>query len=100
MGFVHLAVPPQRSGLPKKDLAIASTGEGGLGTAGCNQWGEPGSWTVATLVGDQGLGGEEGAGAGEADDEGLLQLLGHEDRWVLPLHVMLLEFGIGKVIRQ
>lgn len=45
---------------------------------------------------DQGLGGREGAGAGEADEESPLQFLGHEVRWVLPLHVTLLELGIGE----
>lgn len=54
------------------------------------------SRTVAALVGDQGLGGEEGAGAGEADEERPLQLLGHEVGWVLPFHVALLELGIGE----
>lgn len=34
------------------------------------------------MVGDQGLGGEEGVGAGKADEEGPLQLLGHEVLWV------------------
>lgn len=94
-GLVHLAVLPQRSGLPK-GLATVRTGEGGLGSGGCNRQGEPGGRTMAALVGDQGLGGEEGAGAGEADEEGPLQLLGHEVRWVLPLHVTLLELGIGE----
>lgn len=51
---------------------------------------------MAALVGDQGLGGGEGTCAGEADEEGPLQLLGHEVRWVLPLHVALLELGIGE----
>lgn len=94
-GLVRQAVLPQRSGLPK-GLVTVRTGEGGLGSGGCNRQGGPGGWTVAALVGDQGLGGEEGAGAGEADEEGPLQLLGHEVRWVLPLHVTLLELGIGE----
>lgn len=89
---MHLAVPPQRSGLPK-GLATIRAGEGGLGNGGCNRQEGPGSRTVAALVGDQGLGGEEGAGAGE---ERPLQLLGHEVGWVLPLHVALLELGIGE----
>lgn len=93
--FMHLAVPPQRSGLPK-GLATIRAGEGGLGNGGCNRQGGPGSRTVAALVGDQGLGGEEGAGAGEADEEGPLQLLGHEVRRVFPLHVALLELGTGE----
>lgn len=94
-GVMHLAVLPQRSCLPK-GLATVRTGKGGLASAGCSWWGGPGGGTVATLVGNQGLGGEEGAGAGEADEEGPLQLLGHEVRWVLPLHVTLLELGIGE----
>lgn len=94
-GVMRLAVPPQRSSLPK-GLATVRTLEGGLASAGCSQWGGPGGGTMATLVGNQGLGGEKGAGAGEADEEGPLQLLGHEIRWVLPLHVTLLELGIGE----
>lgn len=94
-GLMRLAVPPQRSSLPK-GLATVRTGEGGRGSGGCNWHGGPGGWTVATLMGDQGLGGGEGAGTGEADEEGPLQLLGHEVRWVLPLHVTLLELGIGE----
>lgn len=95
VGFMHLAVLPQRSGLPK-GLATVRAGEGGLGNGGYNRQGRPGGRTVAALVGDQGLGREEGAGAGEADEEGPLQLLGHEVRWVFPLHVALLELGIGE----
>lgn len=34
-GLVHLAVPPQRSSLPK-GLATVRTGEGGLGGGGCS----------------------------------------------------------------
>jgi hypothetical protein len=51
---------------------------------------------VAALVGDQSLGGREGTSAGEANEEGALQLLGHEVRRVLPLHVTLLELGISE----
>lgn len=68
-----------------EDLATVRTGVGG-----------PGAWLVATLVGYQRLRRGEGAQAGEANEEGSLQLLGHEVRWVLPLHVALLELGIGK----
>lgn len=94
-GLVRLAVPPQGSGQPK-GLATVRTREGGLASRRRSRWGGPGGWTMAALVGDQGLGGGEGAGTGEADEEGPLQLLGHEVRWVLPLHVTLLELGIGE----
>lgn len=94
-GLMHLAVPPQRSSLPK-GLATVRAGERRLGSGGRHWRGGPGCWTVAALMGDQGLGGGEGPGAGEADEEGPLQLLGHEIRWVLPLHVTLLELGIGE----
>lgn len=94
-GLVCLAMPPQRSGLPK-GLATVRTGESGLGGGGGSQLGGPDCWTVAALMGDKGLGGGEGAGAGEADEFDPLQLLGHEVLWVLPLHVTLLELGIGK----
>lgn len=93
--LMRLAVPPQRSSLPK-GLATVRAGECRLGHGGRHWRGGPCGWTVATLMGDQGLGGGEGAGAGEADEEGPLQLLGHEIRWVLPLHVTLLELGIGE----
>lgn len=95
VGLVCLAMPPQRSSLPE-GLATVGTGEGGWCGDGCSRLGGPGHWTVAALVGDQGLGGGEGSGAGEADEEDPLQLLGHEVRWVLPLHVALLELGIGE----
>lgn len=93
VGLVRLAMPPQRSGLPK-GLATVRTGEGGWRGGGRSRLGGPGRWTVAALVGDQGPGGGEGAGAREADEEDPLQLLGHEVRWVLPLHVTLLELGV------
>lgn len=64
-----------------------------------SQQGGPGGGTVAVLVGDQDLGREEGAAAGEADEEGPLQLLGCAC-WVLLFHVMLLELGVGKEMRQ
>lgn len=75
------------------------TEEGGLSSGGYSQQGGPGGGTVAALVGDQGLGWEEGAVAGEADEEGPLQLLGRAC-WVLPFHVMLLELGVGEELRQ
>lgn len=94
-GLVHLAMPPQRSSLPE-GLATVRTRESGLGSGGCTRRGGPGCWAVAALVDDQGLGGGEGTGAGEADEESPLQFLGHEVRRVLPLHVTLLELGIGE----
>lgn len=94
-GLMRLAVAPQRSSLPK-GLATVRAGECRLGSRGCHWRGGPGAWTMGALMSDQGLGGGEGAGAGEADEEGPLQLLGHEIRWVLPLHVTLLELGIGE----
>lgn len=72
LGLMCLAVPPQRSSLPK-GLATVRTGEGGgLGSGGCNWWGRSGGRTMAALVGNQGLGGGKGASAGEADEEGPL----------------------------
>lgn len=94
-GLMYLAMPPQRSSLPE-GLATVRTREGGLGSGGCTRRGGPGCWTMAALVDDQGLGGGEGTGAGEADEESPLQFLGHEVRRVLPLHVTLLELGIGE----
>lgn len=93
-GLVCLAVPPQRRCLPE-GLATIRAGEGGLGTGRCPRR-RPGAWPMPALVGDQGLGGGEGTRAGETDEEGPLQLLGHKIRWVLPLHVALLELGIGE----
>lgn len=68
-GLMCLAVPPQRSSLPKR-FATVRTGEGGLGSGGCSRQGGPGGWAVAALVGNEGLGGGEGASTGEADEEG------------------------------
>lgn len=93
--LVYLAVPLQRGRMPK-GLATVRTRKGRLGSGGYIRWGRPGAWTMAALVGDQGLGGQVGAAADEADEEGPLQLLGHKVCWVLPLHVTLLELGIGE----
>lgn len=94
-GLVYLAVPPQRHSLPK-GLTTVRTGKGRLGRGGCGWQGGPREWTMAALVSEQGLGAGEGSGAGEADEEGPLQLLSHEVRWVLPLQVTLLELGISE----
>lgn len=93
-GLMCLAMPPQRGCLPK-DLATVRAGEDGLGAGRCPRCGS-GAWSMATLVGDQGLGRGKGTRTGEADEESSLQLLGHKVRWVLPLHVTLLELGIGE----
>lgn len=63
-----------------------------MGAAG---WEGSSHWTAGQLVGDQGLGGGEGSGLGEADEEDPCSFLGHE----VPgcsRRGRLLELGIGE----
>lgn len=70
-GLVHLAVLLQRGHLPK-GFATVRTREGSLGRSGGIRRGQPGACAMAALVSSKGLGGGEGSGAGEADEEGSL----------------------------